>query len=162
MQLSESCTEVVIAAACREARALGVPMNIAVLDAAANLKAFLRMDGALLGSTDIALKKAKTSALFGMATEAVGEFCRPGGTSPGLEQTNEGLVVFAGGIPFRSGDGQLIGAIGVSGGSVAQDLQVAQAAATAAADAQLAETETWLVATDGREHSGSPSRRPGA
>ena len=95
-----------IAAAITSAKAIGVPMNIAVLDAGGALNSFLRMDGALLGSIDIALGKAKTAALFGMNSEAVGEFCKPGGTSPGLEQTNGGLVVFAGGIPCATRTGE--------------------------------------------------------
>ena len=86
------------------------------------------MDGALLGSADIAIGKAKTAARFGMPTEAIGDFCKPGGTSPGLENSNGGLVVFAGGIPVQARDGRLLGAIGVSGGSVEQDLFVAKAA----------------------------------
>ena len=129
MTISQQLSDQVLAAAQAKAAEISVPMNIAVLDDGANLKAFVRMDGALLGSTDIALKKAKTAAVFGMATEEVGEFCKPGGTSPGLEQTNGGLVVFAGGIPLRGADGRLIGAVGVSGGSVDQDRQVAVAAA---------------------------------
>lgn len=133
MSLSHESAEAVIAAARAAAEEIGVPMNIAVMDDAAHLKAFLRMDGALLGSTDIALGKARTAALFGMNTEAIGEFSRPGGTSPGLEQTNGGLVVFAGGIPLRDATGTLIGAVGISGGAVTQDFQVAQAAAAALA-----------------------------
>ena len=131
MDITQSRSDVVIAAAAAEASAIGVPMNVAVLDSSANLKAFLRMDGAVLGAIDIALRKAKTAALFDMNTEAVGEFCKPGGTSPGLDATNGGLVVFAGGIPLHASDGTLIGAVGVSGGSVAQDAQVAAAAAAA-------------------------------
>jgi len=131
MELSQSASDTVLAAATAEARAVGVPMNVAVIDTGANLKAFLRMDGALLGSVDIALRKARTAALFGMNTEAIGEFCKPGGTSPGLENTNGGLVVFAGGIPLRDAGGHLVGAVGVSGGSVDQDLRVAVAAAAA-------------------------------
>ena len=131
MDITQSCSDGIIAAAAAEARSIGVPMNVAVLDSGANLKAFLRMDGALLGSADIALRKARTAALFGMSSEAVGEFCKPGGTSPGLDSTNGGLVVFAGGLPLRTPDGTLIGAVGVSGGSVAQDSQVAAAAAAA-------------------------------
>ena len=131
MELSQDCSAAVIAAAITSAKAIGVPMNIAVLDAGGALNSFLRMDGALLGSIDIALGKAKTVALFGMNSEAVGEFCKPGGTSPGLEQTNGGLVVFAGGIPLRDENGRMIGSVGVSGGSVAQDLAVAEAAAAA-------------------------------
>ena len=131
MPLTSAIAERIVRAAAAKAELIGVPMNIAVLDEGAHLKAFVRMDGALLGSSDIAMKKAKTSAIFGMETEAVGEFCKPGGTSPGLEQTNGGLVVFAGGIPLRDSAGFLIGAVGVSGGSVAQDRQVAVAAAGA-------------------------------
>jgi uncharacterized protein GlcG (DUF336 family) len=132
MSLTEQTVERAIAAGRAAARDIGVPMNIAVLDAAAHLKSFVRMDGALLGSIDIALGKAKTAALFGMNSEAVGEFCKPGGSSPGLELTNGVLVIFAGGVPIRDGNGALLGAIGVSGGAVAQDAHVAQAAAAAA------------------------------
>jgi uncharacterized protein GlcG (DUF336 family) len=135
MRLTEEIAQTVIAAARAAAREIGVPMNIAVLDAGVHLKAFARMDGALLGSIDIAFGKAKTAALFGMNSEAVGEFCKPAGTSPGLELTNGTLVVFAGGIPIEDGDGSVIGAVGVSGGTVAQDLQVAQAAVAAVAQA---------------------------
>ena len=142
MTITQSHCDAVILAATRAAAALGVPMNVAVLDSSAHLKGFLRMDGALLGSIDIALKKARTAALFGMNSEAVGEFCKSGGTSPGLDQTNGGLVVFAGGIPLRSADGELIGAVGVSGGSVVQDAQVAIAAA--AADPQG--DDRWTIA----------------
>jgi uncharacterized protein GlcG (DUF336 family) len=132
MSLTEEMALAAIAAARKAASGIGVPMNIAVLDAGAHLKAFARMDGALLGSIDIALGKAKTSALFGMPSEAVGEFCKPGGSSPGLELTNGTLVVFAGGVPIHDSRGAVIGAVGVSGGAVQQDRQVAQAAAEAA------------------------------
>jgi len=131
MQITSSQVQVVIAAGEARAAAIGVPVNIAVLDAGAHLKAFSRMDGALIGSIDIALGKARTSALFGMTTEAIGEFCKPGGTSFGLEQTNGGLVVFAGGVPLVGSGGTVIGAVGVSGGAVAQDRDIAVAAAAA-------------------------------
>ncbi|MEE2690619.1 MAG: heme-binding protein [Pseudomonadota bacterium] len=133
MTITQKQADAVLDAARKAAEEIGVPMNIAVLDAGVHLKAFLRMDGALIGSIDIALGKAKTAALFGMNTEAIGEFSKPGGTSPGLEQTNGGLVVFAGGVPIRDANGVVIGAVGVSGGAVAQDFQVASAAAAAAA-----------------------------
>lgn len=131
MSMTQAQAEAAISAACEAADKIGVPMNIAVFDSGANLKAFTRMDGALLGSADIALGKARTAALFGLNTEVIGEFCKPGGTSPGLENTNGGLVVFAGGIPARGSDGQVIGSVGVSGGAVAQDLGVAKAAVAA-------------------------------
>lgn len=131
MKLTEEIAQAVITAARKAASGIGVPMNIAVLDDGAHLKAFSRMDGALLGSIDIAFGKAKTSALFGMTSEAVGEFCKSGGTSPGLELTNGTLVVFAGGVPIRDRNRTVIGAVGISGGAVEQDRQVAQAAADA-------------------------------
>jgi uncharacterized protein GlcG (DUF336 family) len=131
LALTSLHAQTVIAAGENRATEIGVPINISVLDAAAHLKAFSRMDGALLGSIDIAIGKAKTAVLFGMATEAIGEFCKPGGTSPGLEQTNGGLVVFAGGIPLFAPDGALLGAVGVSGGAVAQDREIAEAAVAA-------------------------------
>ncbi|MCL6698384.1 heme-binding protein [Sphingomonas sp. NSE70-1] len=149
MEISQARCDAVLLAAEAKAAEIGVPMNIAILDSGANLKAFLRMDGALIGSIDIALKKAKTSAVFGMNTEAVGEYCKPGGSSPGLEQTNGGLVVFAGGIPLRDGQGTLIGAVGVSGGAVAQDFEVAQAAA-AAQDAPQEGGLQWEVVAAGQ------------
>jgi uncharacterized protein GlcG (DUF336 family) len=128
MSITQTQAESAIAAGIREAASIGVPMNIAVYDEGANLKAFHRMDGALLGSVDIAMNKARTAALFGFNTEALYEFAKPGGTSPGFDRTNGGLIVFAGGIPVRDADGRLIGAVGVSGGAVTQDYQVAEAA----------------------------------
>lgn len=133
MTITHAQADAVIAAAQKASAAIDVPMNIAVFDAGASLKAFVRMDGALLGSIDIALGKAKTAALFQMNTETVGEFAKPGGPSPGLENTNGGLVIFAGGEPLKNADGVVIGAIGISGGSPEQDGQVAKAAAGATA-----------------------------
>lgn len=97
------------------------------MDAAGHLKAFSRMDGAWLGSIDVAMKKAKTSVLFEVETQAVWELCKPDAQAHGLELTNDGLVTFAGGIPLKGADGQLLGSIGVSGGQVAQDLVIARA-----------------------------------
>jgi uncharacterized protein GlcG (DUF336 family) len=119
-----------MAAAMVKAAAIDVPMNIVVIDASGRLKGFLRMDGAVLGSIDVALKKANTSVLFGANSESVWEFCKPGGPAPGLEHTNHVLVTFAGGVPLRSGD-EVVGAVGVSGGAVSQDAEVAAAAAVA-------------------------------
>lgn len=132
MAITQAQAEAAIAAARTAAITIGVPMNIAVYDDGANLKAFERMDGALLGSLDIAMNKARTAALFGFNTEALYEFSKPGGTSPGFETSNGGLTVFAGGIPVRDGEGRLLGAVGISGGAVSQDFEVATAAAAAA------------------------------
>lgn len=108
---------------------IGVPVIIAILDPATNLKAFIRMDGAVLGSIDIAIKKAKTAALFECNSEDVWEYCKPGSPAHGLENTNGGLAPFAGGILIRDQEGKPIGAVGVSGGAVEQDLEIAMAAA---------------------------------
>ena len=108
---------------------IGVPVIIAVLDPATNLKAFVRMDGAVLGSIDIAIKKARTAALFEFNSEDVWEYCKPGAPAHGLENTNGGLAPFAGGVLIRDEEGKPIGAVGVSGGAVDQDLEIALAAA---------------------------------
>lgn len=111
------------------AESAGTAMNIAVVDAGGNLKAFTRMDGAWLGSIDIAIKKARTSRYFDMDTGTIGELSQPGGPLFNIEVSNGGLISFPGGIPLRLADGSVIGAIGVSGSTVANDHIVAQAGA---------------------------------
>jgi uncharacterized protein GlcG (DUF336 family) len=127
MQLSSHQAQKVIEGAEGKAREMGLPVVIAVLDAGAHLKAFRRMDGAVLASIDIALRKASTAVLFQANSEDIWEYCKPGAPAPGLELTNGGLAPFGGGIPLKCPDGQVIGALGVSGGSVAQDMDVAKA-----------------------------------
>ncbi|QGM05619.1 GlcG/HbpS family heme-binding protein [Stenotrophomonas maltophilia] len=116
-----------IAAAERHAFQLGVPVNIAVLDAGAHLKDFTRQDGAVLGSIDIAISKARTSVLFQIPSESVWDYAKPGAPAPGLENSNGGLAVFPGGLPLFDADGALLGAVGVSGGAPSQDHEIAQA-----------------------------------
>ena len=128
MPLSSHQAQIVIDGAEAKARELGLPVVIAVLDAGAHLKAFRRMDGAVLASIDIAIRKASTAVLFQANSEAVWEYCKPGAPAHGLELTNGGLAPFGGGIPLRRTDGVVIGALGVSGGTVPQDVEVAQAA----------------------------------
>ncbi len=129
--ISNDQAHAIIAAGEAQARGMGVPVNIAVLDAATHLKAFSRMDGAVLGSIDVALSKARTAALFQAPSEAVWDYCKPGAPAPGLELSNGGLMTFPGGLPLMNADGMMIGAVGVSGGAVPQDLEIAQAAAAA-------------------------------
>ena len=105
-------------------------MNIALVDAGANLKAFARMDGAWLGSIDIAIKKARTARYFDMNTGEIGKLSQPGGALFNIEHSNCGLITFPGGIPIRRGD-TIIGAIGVSGSTVENDHAVAAAGAAA-------------------------------
>jgi uncharacterized protein GlcG (DUF336 family) len=133
MPLSSTQANAVVAAGEAKARSLGARVIIAVVDAGVHLKAFTRMDDAVLGSIDIALKKARTAALFETHSDAVWEYCKPGAPAPALELTNGGLAPFAGGVPLRAVDGRLLGAVGVSGGAVAQDLEIAEAAAEAVA-----------------------------
>ena len=109
----------------------GVPMNIAILDAGGNLKAFCRMDGAFLGSIDVSMKKAKTARFFNMSSEKLGAASQPGNELYGIEVTNDGLVIFGGGELLTNKDGVIVGAIGVSGGTVREDMNVAQAGAEA-------------------------------
>ena len=121
----------VIESARRAAEAIGVPMNIAVVDEGNNLVAFERMDGAWLGSIDIAQGKAYTARAFDMSTKDLAPLCQPGQPLFGIHAGNGGrLVVFAGGIPLRR-NGEVVGAIGVSGGAVEQDHVVAEAGAEA-------------------------------
>ncbi len=105
-------------------------MTIAVVDAGANLKACARMDGAWLGSIDIAIKKARTARYFDMNTGEIGKLSQPGGPLFNIEHSNGGLITFPGGIPIRQGE-TVIGAIGVSGSSVENDHAVAEAGAAA-------------------------------
>ncbi len=106
---------------------LGVKMNIAIVDAGTNLKAFARMDGAWRGSIDIAIKKARTARMFDMNTGEIGKLSQPGGPLYNIEHSNGGLITFPGGVPIKNGAGEVIGAIGVSGDSVENDHSVAMA-----------------------------------
>jgi uncharacterized protein GlcG (DUF336 family) len=121
-----------VAAALAKAREIGVKMNIAVVDAGANLKAFARMDGAWLGSIDIAIRKARTARFFDMPTGEIGKLSQPGGPLFGIEHSNGGLISFPGGVPIRNRGGTVVGAIGVSGSAVENDQAVAEAGAAAA------------------------------
>ena len=116
-------------AAQKKSEEMGVAMDIAVVDAGANLKAFARMDGAWLGSIDIAMKKARTARYFDMDTGVIGTLSQPGGDLYNIEHSNGGLITFPGGVPIKNGAGEIIGAIGVSGSSVADDHEVATAGA---------------------------------
>ncbi len=121
----------VVSAAEEKAREIGQPMDIAVLDSGRNLKFFARMDDAWLGSIEIAIDKAYTSASFELSTEDLASQAQPGQPLFGINTTNNSrVVIFAGGIPIQR-DGQVVGAVGVSGGTPDQDQQVAEAGAAA-------------------------------
>ena len=123
--------ENILAAAKATAKQIGVPMNIAIVDEGANLKCFQRMDNAMLGCADIAIKKAKTSRFFDIDSGEIGKLSQPGGPLYTIEHSNGGLITFAGGILLKNKKGEIIGAIGVSGGTVEQDHEVAIAGAAA-------------------------------
>jgi uncharacterized protein GlcG (DUF336 family) len=126
-----SAAQAVVDAARAKAEEIGVPMNIAVVDEGNNLTVFARMDGAWLGSIDIAQNKAYTARSFDMSTKDLAPLCQPNEPLFGISASNQGrLIIFAGGIPLQSGD-RIVGAIGVSGGSVEQDHEVAEAGVAA-------------------------------
>lgn len=122
----------IVVAAVKKAGEMGLKQDIAVVDAGGNLKAFARMDGAWLGSIDIAIKKAKTARYFDMPTGEIGKLSQPGQPLYQIEVSNGGLITFPGGIPIKASDGTIIGAIGSSGSTVDNDHTVAQAGVDAA------------------------------
>lgn len=131
MNITLSQAEKIIAVAKEKSTALDTKMNIAIVDAGANLVAFGRMDGAWLGSLDISIKKAKTARYFDMNTGVIGELSQPGGALFNIEHSNNGLITFPGGVPIKNAAGDIIGAIGVSGSSVENDHAVAETGASA-------------------------------
>ncbi|WP_233896775.1 GlcG/HbpS family heme-binding protein [Tenacibaculum piscium] len=131
MNITLSEAKKVLAAATLKANALNTKMSISIVDSGANLVAFERMDGAFIGPIDIAMKKAKTAALFGKNTGILGELSQPGAPLYNIEHSNNGLITFPGGVPIKNKDGIIIGAIGVSGSTVQNDFEVAETGAKA-------------------------------
>lgn len=127
--ISLETAKAAVAAAIEKSGAIDCKMDIAIVDAGANLKAFVRMDGAWLGSIDIAIKKAKTARFFEFNTGDVGGLSQPGGPLYNIEVSNGGLITFPGGIPLKNKAGEVIGGIGVSGSTVENDHAVAEAGA---------------------------------
>lgn len=131
MNITLEQAEKVIAAAKKKAVDIDTKMNICVVDGGANQVAFARMDGAWLGSADIALKKAKTARFFDMPSGEIGKLSQPGESLYNIEHSNGGLISFAGGVLLKNNKGEIIGAVGVSGSSVENDHSVATAGANA-------------------------------
>jgi uncharacterized protein GlcG (DUF336 family) len=116
-----------------KAASLGIAYNIAVVDAGGHLVAFVRQDGALIGSIDLAIDKATTARLFDKTTSELAALAQSGEPLFGIQESNSGkVVIFGGGVPIVSG-GNIIGAVGTSAGTVEQDIEVAQAAIAAVA-----------------------------
>jgi len=130
-ELTLDQANVVVEAARKKAEEINTKMNIAVVDAGANLKAFQRMDGSFLGSIDIAIKKARTARLFNMPSGDLGKLAQPGEPLYNIEFSNGGLITFPGGVLLTGAGGEIVGAIGVSGASVEEDHEVASAGAAA-------------------------------
>ncbi len=122
---------VVVDAAVKKAQQIATLMNITIIDAGGNLKAFARMDGAWLGSIDISAKKARTARFFDMDSGEIGKLSQPGGPLYHIEISNGGLITFPGGVLLKNATGEVIGAIGVSGSTVENDHAVATAGANA-------------------------------
>ena len=122
--------QAIIEAARSKAGDVGVPMCIAVVDAGNNLAAFARMDGAWLGSIDIARSKAYTARAFDMPTRDLAAMAQPGEPLFGIEGANQSLIIFGGGIPVTADD-TVVGAVGVSGGTPDQDHEVCEAGVAA-------------------------------
>lgn len=120
--MQQSISQHLITAAIERANQINIAVNIAIFDSGANLMAFQRMDGAQLGSIDVALKKAKTAVLFKGSTERFGQVVRDNQLNS-IEQTNDGLILFAGGEPINHAS--FLGGIGISGGSAEQDKEIA-------------------------------------
>ncbi len=121
----------IIDACLQKSEELNVKMNIAVVDSGTNLVAFNKMDGAWLGSIDIAQKKAKTARFFNMNSGEIGKLSQPGGSLYNIEHSNGGLITFPGGVLLKNAEGEIIGAVGVSGSTVENDHTVAEAGANA-------------------------------
>ena len=121
--------QIAIQAAIAKAKELNTKMDISVVDTGSNLKAFVRMDSAWIGSIDIAIKKARTASLFETNTGEIGQLSQPGKPLYNIEHSNGGLITFPGGVLIKTKAGEIIGAIGVSGSTVENDQVVAEAGA---------------------------------
>ncbi len=108
-----------------EAARRGMAVVAAVSDASGRPVAVHCMDGAYIGSYDVALNKTYTSIAFKMSTADLGKLAQPGESLYGIQFTNDGkIVIFGGGEPLYK-EGKIIGALGVSGGSAAEDTDLA-------------------------------------
>jgi uncharacterized protein GlcG (DUF336 family) len=120
-----------LSAAEAKAASLDIPYCIAVVDACGHLVAFLRQDGALIGSIDLAIHKAATARIFDKRTSDLATLAQSGKPLFGIQESNGGkVVIFGGGIPVVL-DRTIVGAAGASAGTVEQDIAVAEAAITA-------------------------------
>ena len=116
-----------IAGARAKAIEIGVPMCVAITDESGNLIAFERMNGGKITSINLAIDKSFTAVGIQKGTDALGEVNQPGMPAHGISSTLGGrMVTIAGGLPVKF-EGQVVGGVGVSSGSPAQDYEVALA-----------------------------------
>ena len=108
-----------------KAKEIKVPVVISIVDNGGNVILVHRMEDSLLASIDLSLNKAYTAVSLKMPTDNLKDLCKPGGELYGIQHTNNRLVIFGGGIPFIY-KGKVVGAIGVSGGSVEEDICVCE------------------------------------
>ena len=126
MKLSYSLARLLGTFAEVQALSLGVPMAIGIVDEKGGLLFFARMDDTLPASTEIAVSKAYTSAVLRKSTHEVGKLAQPGEPLYGIQHTHQGkIVLFGGGLPLRL-KGNVVGAVGISGGTVEEDIQIAE------------------------------------
>lgn len=127
--ISLNLAKQIAAIATQQAKKQEFNICVSVVDQAGLLVHFERMDNALLGAIDVAIKKARTAALFQTNSAELGAIAQPGGAIYTLEATNGGLISFGGGVILRNEQGNVIGAIGVAGATVEADEAIAQLAA---------------------------------
>ena len=121
-----------VSAGIAEAERIGVAVSVAVVDAGGVLRAFARMDGAEIAGEVLAVDKAYTAVAHRTPTAELGALAQPGGELFGLQANGRGrYVMFGGGLPVSDGDGNVAGAVGVSGAAVADDVACAEAARAA-------------------------------
>ncbi|MEW9122930.1 MAG: heme-binding protein [Thermotaleaceae bacterium] len=115
-------------AAEKKSEEVGVPIIFSVVDEGGNLLLLNRMENAILVSIDISINKAYTSVFLKLPTDQIAPLVQPGASLYGLQNTNNNrMVVFGGGYPLKIGN-QIVGGIGVSGGSVEEDMLIASEA----------------------------------
>lgn len=108
-----------------KAKEIKVPIVISIVDDGGNVILIHRMENSLLASIDLSLNKAYTAVSLKMPTDKLKDLCKPGEELYGIQHTNNRFVIFGGGIPFVY-KGKVVGAIGVSGGSVEEDICVCE------------------------------------
>ncbi len=133
MEMSYKIADRVLHAAKEKALSLNIPVTIAVVDAGGHLVALARLDS-VYGVIDFALKKAKTAVMFGVNSDVMGSIISETGMHGyGMINANNGTLTIAGGVILKDKEGQIVGAIGSSGGTPEQDKEIAEAGAYAIA-----------------------------